>query len=115
MDIYELFEAQRALANQYIDGMTEVLPQDLGLDKRAGYRLYINKEAIAVHESDDGSLRYYGGFEYIDKAYRTELGDWVIYTIDDQTHYGYDEDNDCRVTECIKRYYEPEQLYPVED
>ena len=115
MDIYELFEAQRALANQYIDGMTEVLPQDLGLDKRAGYRLYINKEAIAVHESDDGSLRYYGGFEYIDKAYRTELGDWVIYTIDDQMHYGDDEDTVCLVGECIKNYYEPDQLYPVED
>jgi len=114
MDIYELFEAQRALANQYIDGMTEVLPQDLGLDKRAGYRLYINKEAIAVSESGDRSLQYYGGFEYIDKAYRTELGDWVIYSIDDP-ELGFDEDNDCRVTECIKRYYESEQLCPVED
>jgi len=115
MDIYELFEAQRQLANQYIDGMEEVLPQDLGLDRRCGYRLYINKEAVAVSKSNDSSLQYYGGFEYIDKAYRTELGDWVIYSIDDQTHYGYDEDNDCRVTECIKNYYEPEQLRPVED
>jgi hypothetical protein len=115
MDIYELFEAQRQLANQYIDGMEEVLPQDLGLDRRCGYRLYINKEAIAVPAPQDGSLQYYGGFQYIDKAYRTELGDWVIYTIDDQTHYGFDEDNDCRVAECIKHYYEPEQLCPVED
>ena len=110
MDIYELFERQRMLAYEYIDGMTEVLPQDLGLDQRAGYRLFINKEAIAVPAQDARNLQYYGGFEYVDKAYRTELGDWVIYSIDDQTHYGDDEDNDCRVTECIKRYYEPEQL-----
>lgn len=113
MDIYELFEAQRALGNQYVAGMTEVLPQDLGLDKRAGYRLYINKEAIAVPMSNDGSLQYYGGFEYIDKAYRTAIGDWVIYSLDDQIAYG--EDEVCRVGECLNRYYETEGLCPVED
>ena len=115
MDIYELFEAQRQLTYKYIDGMTEVLPQDLGLDKRCAYRLFVNKEAIAVPLKDDRSLQYYAGFEYIDKAFRSELGDWVIYTIDDQIAYGEDEDAVCRIAECIKNYYEPEQLCPVED
>lgn len=117
MNIYDLVEAQRNLGNQYIDGMEEVLPQDLGLDKRAGYRLYINKEAIAVAKSNDGSLQYYGGFEYIEKEYRIEIGDWVIYTVDEQTFYG-DEDeegNTDRVSECIDRYFLEEQLCPLED
>lgn len=115
MNIYELFEAQRALANQYIDGMTEVLPQDLGLDQRCGYRLFVNKEAIAVSASGDRNLQYYGGFEYVATSCRVELGDWVIYTVDDQTFYGDDEDTLCRVGECIKFFYETEQLCPVED
>ena len=77
----------------------EVRADKLGLDIRAGYRLFINDEAIAVSKNDDRSLQYYGGFEYVDKEYRLEVGDYVFYVQDDD-----------RVTNCIERWQEEETV-----
>lgn len=55
----------------------------LGLDDRSAYGgLYVdvrNEEFIAVTKQGDRVLQYYGGFEYIDKEFRKEYGDYVFY------------------------------------
>jgi len=72
----------------------EALAEDVGLDRRAGYRLWIGEQGIAVPKDSDNSLQYYGGFEYIDKALRREYGDWVIYSAEAD-----------RVQDCIDYYH----------
>jgi hypothetical protein len=77
------------------DNMKQVQAEQLGLDPRAGYRLYIDDECIAVSMDNDRSLQYYGGFEYVDKEYRTEMGGYVFYNREDN-----------RVQEHMERYEE---------
>lgn len=92
--INELIES----INEKIDHMTadmETVSADkLGLDIRAGHRLHINEDCIIVEKQNDRSLQYYGGFEYIDKSCRQEIGDYVIYLLDDD-----------RVNRCLDRFY----------
>lgn len=97
MSLMNLLDEVNDLVQAQIDRMEEVLPEDLGLDRRAGYRLYVDSTTIAISKQDDRSLQYYGGFEYVDKDARHELGDWVFYT---------DEDN--RVQRHLDRYFEKE-------
>ena len=49
-----------------IDEMREVKPEELDLDQRSAYRLYVDEEYIAVTKGSDlRTLRYYGGVEYV--------------------------------------------------
>jgi hypothetical protein len=59
----------------------EYQAEDLGLDRRSAYRLYVDADhtCIAVSKTQDRTLQYYGGFEYIDKDHRKEMGSWVFY------------------------------------
>jgi len=66
-----------------------VRPEDVGLDSRAGYTLFINEDYIAVSNSNRRSLDYYGGFEYVDKENVTVLGDYVFYSADDERVQGH--------------------------
>lgn len=84
------------LAEDYVSKeMEPVYPsrEIIGLDMRCG-PLFINENAIAVRKHNDGSLQYYGGFEYVDKEYRYEVGDYVFYNGEDE-----------RVREHLDRYY----------
>ena len=72
-----------------IDEMREVRPDDLGLDKRCAYHLFIDEEYIAVQKSDLKNLRYYGGFEYVDEEHVTVLGHYVFYSSDDERVQGH--------------------------
>lgn len=83
---------------QMIQGWTMVRPQDVGLDSRAGYDLWISDEGIITTIHSDRTLQYYGGFEYVDKDYRMELGDWVFYSSEDD-----------RVQRCLDYYNEVEE------
>lgn len=56
--------------------------EDLGLDSRAGYRLFVSEDCIAV-EGDGHLLDYYGGFEYVSKDCVQVMGDWKFYMADD--------------------------------
>lgn len=73
-----------------IDEMREVKPKELGLDERAGWRLYIDEEYIAVkNDSDLKNLRYYGGFEYVDEEHVQAIGDYVFYHSEDERVAGH--------------------------
>ena len=80
MTFEDIISEINVLVNRYLSGAQEVLPEDLGLDRRAAYRLFVTDEVIAVTKNCDRSLQYYGGFEYIDKEYRQEIGEWVFYS-----------------------------------
>jgi len=67
----------------------EVTPKEVGLDSRAGYRLFINEDYIAVSRGNRRSLDYYGGFEYVDEEHVTVLGDMVFYSADDERVQGH--------------------------
>lgn len=70
---------------RFVGTFNEFTPEDLGLDRRAGYRFYVDpgRTCIAVLRDADKALQYYGGFEYVDQEYRREMGDWVFYFNED--------------------------------
>ena len=76
-------------AEAIIDEMREVRPDDLGLDKRCAYHLFIDEEYIAVQKSDLKNLRYYGGFEYVDEEHVLAIGDYVFYHAEDERVAGH--------------------------
>ena len=67
----------------------EVTPKEVGLDSRAGYRLFINEDYIAVSRGNRRTLDYYGGFEYVDEEHVTVLGDMVFYSSEDERVQGH--------------------------
>jgi hypothetical protein len=89
MNFNDIISETNVLVNRYLAGAQEVLPEDLGLDRRAGYRFFVTEEMIAVTKDDDVGLQYYGGFEYVDKDYRTEIGEWVFYSAEDDRVAGH--------------------------
>lgn len=97
-DINDLFDSineriERVLREQF----DAVSAEQLGLDRRAGYRLYVNADYIAA-EGDGHMLDYYGGFEYVDSEAVRVYGDYKFYSSDDE-----------RVREHIARYYDEQQ------
>lgn len=83
MSVYTIIEAVSDQVFSHVqDNMKQVKAAELGLDPRCG-RLYIDDECIAVDASNDRTLQYYGGFEYVDKDYRTEIGGYVFYSRED--------------------------------
>ena len=86
-----------ALVEEYMDKMEYTRPERLGLDARCP-RLWVSRECIAVDAGgNDRTLQYYGGFEYVDKEYRTQLGSYVFYSADDD-----------RVQEHLEQFFEEE-------
>ena len=79
------------------ENMIQVSPEELGLDGRAGFQLFVDKEEnwIGVLTGSDNSLQYYGGFEYIDKEYRETCGAFVFYSAEAD-----------RVRECLDHYFQ---------
>jgi len=100
----ELFDIGRQVTALVTEQMTEVTAEEVGLDRRAAYRLYVSEDTIAVSKDADRTLQYYGGFEYVDKEYRQEMGDWVFYFADDE-----------RIGDHLAQYFEGDDYYDDED
>ena len=102
MNLYNLIsEANATMEEWLMEHATVTSAEAIGLDQRAGYRLWATTEAVIVKASNDRSLQHFGGFEYVDAEYRKQIGDYVIYS--------QDEDEECRVDECIQRLFYPEK------
>ena len=93
----ELYNIGQQVGAVVEEQMTEVQAEDVGLDRRAAYRLWVTEDTIAVRKDQDGGLQYYGGFEYVEKEYRMEMGDWVFYFADDE-----------RVADHLSQYHDKE-------
>ena len=90
----------------------QVKPEQLGLDRRAGYNLYVveGKYIISRLGHTDRALQYYGGFEYVDKDSRTEIGGYAVYTaLTDGEELNR---NGCRVREAIDTFQDGEEVGP---
>jgi hypothetical protein len=74
--------------------MVETEVSNLGLDPRAAEYVFVDEGSIAVSKTRDSTLQYYGGFEYVDNAFRREYGDYVFYLVDDD-----------RVRAAIDKYF----------
>ena len=83
-DALDFCEQMTEKARRFVGQMTEVKAKQLGLDPRSFYGVaYADESAIVVSKDQDRSLQYYGGFEYVDKDYRREVGDYVFYLAED--------------------------------
>jgi hypothetical protein len=94
-----LYEMARKV-EQHINDEFELVHagrDNIGLDNRCGM-IYINQEYIAVDKFKAGTLEYYGGFEYVDKDHRREMGDFVFYSRESG-----------RVADCIDRFFGAEE------
>ena len=83
MNVHELVDEVEGKVKEIILSFTEVTPEELGLDTRCAYKLYINEDYIACRDSDKRNLNYYGGFEYVDSQYVISLGNFHFYSIED--------------------------------
>lgn len=92
VDAVDFCEEMTEKARRFVAQMTEVQAKDLGFDPRAfwGYA-YVDQSAIVVIKEQDRTLQYYGGFEYVDKDYRREVGDYVFYLAEDDRVRGHIE------------------------
>lgn len=77
------------IGGELVSDMEQIQPEQCGLDNRSGYRLFISDEGIAVSKANDRSLQYYGGFEYVEKECRIEIGEYVFYTNEDDRVQGH--------------------------
>ena len=102
MEFGDLFYDVNEMVRKFLDGKLEVSADEVGLDRRCGF-ITIGDDFIAKRKGSDGSLQYYGGFEYVDKEMRHEIGEWVFYTTE-----GWG--SDCRVSEVIERFQEMGEL-----
>ena len=95
MNFDDLLDNVNNEVKSYLDTMEITSANRLGLDPRAGHELFVNPEGIAVFFRDERALRYYGGFEYVNDDDRTQLGDYVFYSI-----------RATRVDECLDFFIE---------
>lgn len=93
MTVQNLLDEINDLVDAFMTAANEVVPAVLGLDDRCAHRLYVTEDAIIVNKSNDKSLQYYGGFEYVLDESRHEIGDWVFYSAEHP-----------RVAEHLSRY-----------
>jgi len=95
--MFEALEEIEEQVNQLVsEHMTCCNAADLGLDPRAGYRIYVADGMLAVDADTNRILRYYGGFEYIDAQFVKHMGNWVFYIEDDLG----------RVSDCLQFFSE---------
>jgi hypothetical protein len=94
--LYDIVANAEAQLEEWLEENAEQVRADaLGLDERCG-TVWVCDEAVICNGHARGRLEYYGGFEYVDKEYVTQVGSYVIYNASG--------DDDCRVQECIERW-----------
>ena len=83
MNLFKLIDEVTELTDSYVGGNMELVPANrLGLDIRCG-KVFVSPDCIAIHKANDRAVQYYGGFEYVDKEFRHEMGDYVFYSAED--------------------------------
>ena len=86
MDMQDLMDGVNAMVADFLsdNNAQEVDSKALGFDGRAFYgKAHVTPEVFVVRLESDRSLQYYGGFEYVSKECRKVMGDWVLYSAED--------------------------------
>jgi len=80
MNFQEKIEDIEEQINEVIDSDTFIVsPQWLGLDRRCGKVRVDNNLTHIVADLKVSAIEYYGGFEYISKADKINIGKYTIY------------------------------------
>lgn len=90
----DLYEFEREVNELFLEKLNEcgyniVNAEELGLDPRAGYKLYISRGEydgcgiIACKDSNVRTMNYYGGFEYVSEECVKRFGEWTVYSEED--------------------------------
>lgn len=90
----KISEEVQTLAEEALEGVPHARAGKFGIDDRAAWKLFAGSDFLAVEKTEDRNLQYYGGFEYIEKEHRMEVGGHVFYS-----------DQDSRVSSCLKRFF----------
>jgi hypothetical protein len=112
-NMYELIEnintqVEERLANDTFNLLTNGADIEKAVgDRRAAYELWVSEECVVVKKAHDRTLQYYGGYEYIDKSLRMEVGDYVVYFDDGEV--------DGRVGRAIDVAFGREEMIYEED
>jgi hypothetical protein len=81
----ELVEQIDNLLEDYIASGTRVVASRLGLDRRAGWDVWVSpaRDTIGVQGKQAlAAIRYYGGFEYVDEEHVANVANWTFYRAD---------------------------------
>lgn len=84
MNLYDLLNQLDELSEELLEDCEEVTADKLGLDLRAGHRLWVNADCIVVKTGKRGNLDYYGGFQYVDDSCVLILGEYTVYQANDE-------------------------------
>ena len=90
MNLYTAINKTDTIAEELISNLRKVKAEELGLDPRAGYRLYVDHDVVGVRTCNIGTLNYYGGFEYVDKEDIKVIGEYTFFLTDSE-----------RIQDCI--------------
>ena len=88
MNLFKLIDEVTELTDSFVGSMQMVPAEQLGLDNRCG-KLFVSPDCIGVYKGNDRAVQYYGGFEYVDKEFRHEMGDFVFYSHEDDRIQGH--------------------------
>lgn len=86
-----------------LETCVKVTGDQINLDKRVG-SVWLAEDAIIVNSANRNAINYYGGFEYIDPEYVQTIGDYTIYS-----------SNEDRVRGCLDYFNGVDEEYEKED
>ncbi len=81
MNVYEAMDQIESIENELMTTLVQVSAEELGLDRRCG-RLYldVDKDFIITRKRSVQKLNYYGGFEYVNEEYITQIGNLICFS-----------------------------------
>lgn len=89
MNLSDLLAETESQVAEVLASATQCAPGALGLDDRCASRIWRGEDFLAVTHNSNRTLRYYGGFEYVDDEYITSIGNYVFYSTEDSRVHGH--------------------------
>ena len=82
---YKMNEAfQELMEEEGLEQLTDEQMARWPIDPRARpYHMHANEHMLCVPESQRRMLDYYGGFEYVGDDHRMQVGNWIVYSTED--------------------------------
>lgn len=103
MYFHEMMDEVNELVGKVLAGANALTTSEqirgIGLDPRAASTIWICDDFIAIRRRNQGTMNYYGGFEYVDADCVDVLGDFVFYNAENSRVAGHIERHNDAVSE----------------